>query len=185
MRIDVARIFAAHEAARAQEIADREARSARRLQLGAEIAVLGAMVTSYDFELFADVEVDDFADFRNRLIMGAIRTLEHAGRVVDGEILLGDIADEIDKAIRFREEASAFGASLKPLPPVDPELLALLARALDARLIPYDLAPPAWKYLDVLVAQPRWVVPCRDASSTAAAIEQLRLNAITRTLEQP
>lgn len=100
MRVDVAKIYAELERARANELGEMREGLAERYLRGIEIAVLGAMITRYDFELFADIEAGDFADWRHIAVFGALRSLELAGSHVDGEFLLADIAREVERADR-------------------------------------------------------------------------------------
>lgn len=92
--VDVAAIKREVEQAEQRE---REQLAERYLR-GVEISVLGALITRYDFELFADVETDDFAIPQHRAVFGAIRALEADGKEVDGEFLLSDIAAVLDAA---------------------------------------------------------------------------------------
>lgn len=69
---------------------------AERTLLGTELAVLWAMITRYELEVFSEVESADFFDIRNRSVFNAIRELEARGMDVDGEFLLSDIAARIE-----------------------------------------------------------------------------------------
>jgi hypothetical protein len=81
-------------------------RLAERTLLGNELSVLGAMIKHYDYELFVELERDDFFYPQHVKLFDFLRALEHEGRHVDGEFLLSDIAARIDAHDR-EFEASA------------------------------------------------------------------------------
>lgn len=73
---------------------------AARTLLGTELAVLWAFLTRYELELFESVELDDFFVLPNKALFGELRNLEAAGKIVDGELLPGDIAARLEEVDR-------------------------------------------------------------------------------------
>lgn len=100
MRVDVAKLYAEAERERGRLIAIAHERRAERYMHGVEMAVLGAMLTRYEFELFADVEVDDFFAMAHKCVFSALRKLEHDGRDCEGEFLLVDVGAELARVDR-------------------------------------------------------------------------------------
>lgn len=88
------------------ELAARE-RAAQQHLYGVELAVLNAMLTRYDFGLFEFVEADDFSLFAHGAVFGALRTLENAGREVDGEFLVDELRAELARQGKLDEEVLA------------------------------------------------------------------------------
>jgi len=181
VRVDVAKLFAEHERAYTTRSREQRDRGERRRVLAIELAVLNAMLTRYDRALFAAVEVVDFGDWRNQRVWAALRELEHAGKHTDGEFLLVDVAMQLAREDRDRDEAMAFGErSDKRQAPLDPKRRERMAAMLATRIVAAELVPPRWEYLHVIAEPPSWVVVRRDAAAIAAAIADLETASLAR-----
>jgi hypothetical protein len=82
--------------------ADGREEQALQYLFGLGASVLGGMITRYDFELFADVETEDFYDLRHKALWMVLRDLEAQDKHVDGEFLLADIAAHVEREDRER-----------------------------------------------------------------------------------